>query len=60
MHSEIRYASVKFQDPEETYWMPISAAIDLETPRQHWRNMHRFSNYRRFRATILVGTEGKP
>ena len=60
MRSEIQYAAVSFRDPEETYWMPVAATIDVETPRQHWRNVHRFTNYRRFRATILVGTDSKP
>ena len=54
MRSEIHYATVHFHDPEESYWMPISAVIDVETPRKHWRNIHRFAGYKRFRATIQV------
>jgi hypothetical protein len=54
MRSEIHYATVHFHDPEESYWMPISAVIDVETPHQHWRNIHRFAGYKRFRATIQV------
>ena len=54
MRSEIHYATVRFHDPEESYWMPVSAIIDVETPRQHWRNIHRFTAYKRFRATIQV------
>jgi len=54
MRSEIHYATVHFRDPEESYWMPISAVIDVETPRKHWRNTHRFAGYKRFRATIQV------
>ena len=54
MRSEIHYATVRFHDPDESYWMPVSAIIDVETPRQHWRNIHRFTGYKRFRATIRV------
>ena len=54
LHSEIHYAVVQFHSPEEAYWMPSSAVIDVETPKQHWRNVHRFTEYRRFRATIQV------
>jgi hypothetical protein len=54
LRSEISYSIVQFHSPEEAYWMPASAVIDLETPKQHWRNVHRFSGYRRFRATIQV------
>ncbi|HYL63618.1 MAG TPA: hypothetical protein VE077_13450 [Candidatus Methylomirabilis sp.] len=60
MRSEIHYANVQFHDPDETYWMPTSAVIDVETPRQHWRNVHRFSEFRRFRATIEVEFKDKP
>ena len=54
MTSDIHYAIIQFRDPEETYWMPVSATVDVETPLQHWRNVHRFTAYRRFRATIQV------
>jgi hypothetical protein len=61
MRSEIHYATVHFRDPEESYWMPVSAVIDVETPRQHWRNIHRFAGYKRFKATIQVEeVESKP
>jgi hypothetical protein len=33
-------------------WIPESAMIDLETPRQHWRNLHRFTNYKRFDVNV--------
>ena len=60
MRSEIHYSTIGFHDPEESYWMPISAVIDVETPRQHWRNIHRFTGYKRFKATIMVeGLENK-
>jgi hypothetical protein len=61
VRSEIHYGTVHFHDPEESYWMPVSAVIDVETPRQHWRNIHRFAGYKRFRATIQVEeAESKP
>lgn len=61
IRSEIHYSLVRFHDPDESYWMPASAIIDVETPRQHWRNIHRFSGYKRFRATIRVeDLEKKP
>jgi hypothetical protein len=60
LRSEIHYGIVQFHDPEESYWMPASAVIDVETPKQHWRNVHRFTSYRRFRATIQVEFGEKP
>jgi hypothetical protein len=61
MRSEIHYSTVHFHGPDESYWMPVSAFIDVETPRQHWRNIHRFTGYKRFKATIRVeDLESKP
>jgi len=60
MRSEIHYGMMQFHDPEEAYWMPISATIDVETPRQHWRNVHRFGGCKRFRATIKIEADSKP
>jgi hypothetical protein len=61
MRSEIHYSAIRFQDPDESYWMPVSAVIDVETLRQHWRNTHRFTGYKRFKATIQVeNLENKP
>jgi hypothetical protein len=54
LSSDIHYALVQFHDPDEAYWMPFSATIDVETPLQHWRNVHRFTGYKRFKATIKV------
>jgi hypothetical protein len=51
LHADVEYAPVPFHEPEEAYWMPSIAVIDVETPKQHWRNVHRFSAYRRFRST---------
>jgi hypothetical protein len=60
LRSEIHYSVVQFHDPQESYWMPSSAVIDVQTPKQHWRNVHRFTDYRRFRATIQVEFGEKP
>ncbi|HLW97860.1 MAG TPA: hypothetical protein VKR82_04385 [Candidatus Acidoferrales bacterium] len=60
MTSDIHYALVQFHDPDESYWMPVSATIDVETPKQHWRNIHRFTAYRRFTGKILVEPASKP
>jgi hypothetical protein len=59
MRSEIHYGMIQFHDPDENYWMPVSATIDVETPKQHWRNIHRFNTYKRFRASIEVEAENK-
>ena len=48
LHSEVEFAPVPFRGVAETSWFPVVATIEVETPKQHWRNIHRFTNYQRF------------
>ncbi|HEV7966924.1 MAG TPA: hypothetical protein VGP19_05110 [Candidatus Acidoferrales bacterium] len=52
MRSEVHYAPHAFRDPPESIWTAESAVIDVDTPRQHWRNLHRFTDYKRFNVNI--------
>lgn len=46
--SEIEFAPVPFADAKPVYWFPTQASVEVETPKQHWRNLHRFTQYQRF------------
>ncbi len=48
LQTDVEFAPVAFHDPEKTYWFPSRAIVEVETPRQHWRNTHEFTNYKRF------------
>jgi hypothetical protein len=52
MHSEVQFALHQFHDKAEAVWVPDSAIIDVETPHQHWRNLHRFTAYKRFDVNV--------
>ena len=52
---EVDFAPVSFRDVKDSYWFPQSATVEVETPRQRWRNTHRFTDYKRF----SVSTEEK-
>ncbi len=55
LRSEVTYAPVPFRDSQATYWFPLQATVEVETQRQHWRNTHTFSDYKKF----AVSTEEK-
>ena len=46
--SEIDFAPVPFADSKDVYWFPTEARVEVETPRQHWRNLHQFTSYKKF------------
>ena len=48
LHVEVEYKPFKSSD--ELVMLPEMAKVELETPKQHWRNEHVFSNYRAFTA----------
>jgi len=52
MRSEVHYVIHNFHNPEDSIWVADSAVIDVETPRQHWRNLHHFTDYKKFNVNV--------
>lgn len=48
LDAEVDFAPVKFSGSNENSWFPAQAMVEVESPRQHWRNTHRFTNYQKF------------
>lgn len=51
LNSQIDFAPVPFADLKQVYWFPTQARVEVETPRQHWRNLHQFTAYKKFSVT---------
>jgi hypothetical protein len=48
LRSEVEFAPVRFGGKDSAYWFPSQATVEVQTLRQHWRNTHRFYDYKRF------------
>ncbi len=48
LSSEVDFAPVQFPDSKQVYWFPTQARVEVETPRQRWRNLHQFTEYKKF------------
>ena len=48
LQSEVDFSPVPFRDTNQTYWFPSQAMVEVESPKQHWKNTHVFSKYQRF------------
>ena len=48
LNSEIDFAPLPFSGSKDVYWFPTVARVEVETPRQHWRNLHQFTAYKKF------------
>lgn len=55
LDTDVTYSDVHFNETVH-FWLPSRAVIEAETRRQHWRNTHLFSNYRRFDVETQVKT----
>ena len=49
------FSPLTFADGKQAYWFPTEARVEVETARQHWRNLHQFTAYKKF----SVSTEEK-
>lgn len=58
LQTQVDYGPVVFQGLKQTYWMPVTAVIDVESSHQHWRNLHQFASYHRF-STSVKSTVGQ-
>jgi hypothetical protein len=56
LNCDVQYAPVALPETPGAYWLPESATIELRTPKQHWRNVHTYSNYRKYSVDVVVGT----
>ncbi len=45
---EVVYSAISLPGWDQNYRFPVSARVDVETMKQHWRNLHQFSGYKRF------------
>jgi hypothetical protein len=52
--AEIEYDPIQLPGWAQTYRFPSLATVEVETLRQRWRNIHRFSNYKRFLVDTSV------
>lgn len=50
--SQVLYSPVAFQGQAGSYLLPSEATVEVDTPKQRWKNVHRFTNYQRFSVTV--------
>jgi hypothetical protein len=52
LRSEVEYSQVGFPRDTKMYWLPAQATVEVNTPRQHWKNVHRFTSYHLFSVNV--------
>ena len=59
LHMQVTYTPIKLAGSEQTFFYPASAYVEVETRKQRWRNIHLFTNYKRFGVSTEVAVSGK-
>ena len=52
LRTDVQYAPVSLRGVDATLRLPSTATVEVETARQHWRNVHRFSGYQHFDVSV--------
>lgn len=48
LHVNVQFTGISLPGWSEVYSFPTSTTVELESLRQHWRNEHQFTDYKRF------------
>ena len=56
--TEVEYAPIHLRGMKQQAWLPQVATIEVETVKQRWRNLHRFTNYKAFSVSVEETTAG--
>jgi hypothetical protein len=52
LHTDVQYAPVSLRGVDASMRLPSIATVEVETARQHWRNVHRFTGYQHFDVSV--------
>jgi hypothetical protein len=59
-HADVSYRATSFTAAPQSYWLPVTATIEVETLRQHWRNVHSFADYKLFSVSSSSTIKDQP
>ncbi len=57
--TEVQYTRLNLAGLDPVFEFPQQAKVEVETLRQHWRNVHRFTDYKRFSVSTDVALAEK-
>lgn len=57
--TEVDYAPTKLPGLDRNYYFPVRARVEVQSLRQHWVNLHTFSDYKRFSVSTDVAISEK-
>ena len=54
--TEVAFGEVQLQDVPNPLWLPTDVDVSMEIDKQKFRNLHHYTDYRKYRVAVKVGT----
>ena len=54
--TDVAYGEVHLQDVPNPLWLPSDVSVSLEIDNQKFHNLHHYTNYRRYRVSVKIGS----
>jgi len=59
--TEVAFEEVRLQDFPKPLWLPITVSVYMEINKEKYRNLHHYTNYRRYQVSVKIGApQSKP
>jgi VWFA-related protein len=55
--TEVTFGEVQLQDVSNPLWLPRDVDVSLGIDNQQFRNLHHYTDYRRYRVAVKIGTQ---
>jgi VWFA-related protein len=53
--TEVTFGEVRIQDVQNPLWLPSEVNVYMQINKQKYRNVHHYTNYRRYRVSVEIG-----
>jgi VWFA-related protein len=53
--TEVTFGEVQLQDVQNSLWLPRDVDVYIEIDKQRFRNLHHYTDYRRYRVAVKIG-----
>jgi VWFA-related protein len=53
--TEVTFGEVQLQDVPNPLWLPSEVEVYIDINKQKFRNVHHYTNYRRYRVSVKIG-----
>lgn len=59
LRTDVQYAPVRLRGVDDSLRLPSIATVEVQTARQHWRNVHRFAGYQHFSVDVEANVKAQ-